>query len=189
MNNERGWFQAHKEEFLTQVDQPTRELAAQLAREMAEAFPKLGLELRVRRGARVGGSPGVRRGARVGGSPGVRRGAGVGGSPRGRPSASTFDWVSPTTVYVPKEGVERGSMVLDREQYAYHGRGIHAVGHVAHGELVAPALHDLQGSVAYRTVYEADGTKVETQDMGGSSYKMRPNTYYYNPLDGAEGTA
>ena len=41
------------------------------------------------------------------------------------PSASTFDWVSPTTVYVPKEGVERGSMVQDREQYAYHGRKAH----------------------------------------------------------------
>lgn len=49
LNNERTWFQAHKEEFLTQVDQPTRELAAQLAREMAEAFPKLGLELKVSR--------------------------------------------------------------------------------------------------------------------------------------------
>ena len=30
-NNERGWFQEHKEEFLALVDRPTRALAAQLA--------------------------------------------------------------------------------------------------------------------------------------------------------------
>ena len=28
LNNERAWFQAHKEEFLALVDRPTRELAA-----------------------------------------------------------------------------------------------------------------------------------------------------------------
>ena len=48
-NNERGWFQEHKEEFLELVDRPTRALAAQLAEEMTEAFPKLGLELKVSR--------------------------------------------------------------------------------------------------------------------------------------------
>ena len=48
-NNERGWFQEHKEEFLALVDRPTRALAAQLAEEMTEAFPKLGLELKVSR--------------------------------------------------------------------------------------------------------------------------------------------
>ncbi len=31
-NNERGWFLAHKEEFLTLVDAPMRELAAQPTR-------------------------------------------------------------------------------------------------------------------------------------------------------------
>ena len=78
------------------------------------------------------------------------------------PTKSVYDWVSPTTVYVPREDVPRGSLVLDREQYAYSGRKAHT----------------------YRTIYEADGTKLETQDMGGSTYKMRPHTYYYNPADG-----
>lgn len=49
LNNERSWFLAHKGEFLTYVDGPTRALAAQLAEEMAQAFPKLGLELKVSR--------------------------------------------------------------------------------------------------------------------------------------------
>ena len=49
LNNERAWFQAHKEEFLALVDRPTRELAAQLTQEMTEACPKLGLELKVSR--------------------------------------------------------------------------------------------------------------------------------------------
>ena len=48
-NNERPWFQAHKEEFLALVDRPTRELAEQLRDEMTQAFPKLGLELKVSR--------------------------------------------------------------------------------------------------------------------------------------------
>ena len=78
------------------------------------------------------------------------------------PTKSVFDWVSATTVYVPKEEVPRGTLVLDREQNAYSGRKAHT----------------------WRTIYEKDGTKVETQDMGGSSYKMRPHTYYYNPADG-----
>ncbi len=78
------------------------------------------------------------------------------------PTASTFSWVAPTTVYQPKEDVPRGTLVLDTEQYAYRGRKAHT----------------------YRTLYDADGNKLETQDMGGSSYSMRPNTYFYNPLDG-----
>ena len=49
LNNERPWFQAHKEEFLQLVDQPTRELCAQLTEEMTAAYPKLGLEPKVRR--------------------------------------------------------------------------------------------------------------------------------------------
>ena len=49
LNNERSWFQAHKEEFTALVDRPTRELAEQLREEMTEAFPGLGLELKVSR--------------------------------------------------------------------------------------------------------------------------------------------
>lgn len=78
------------------------------------------------------------------------------------PTRSVFDWVSPTTVYEPKESVPRGTTELDREQYAYSGRKAHT----------------------WRTIYEKDGTEVERQDMGGSTYKMRPHTYYYNPADG-----
>lgn len=39
-NNERGWFLAHKEEFLTLVDAPMRELAAQMSQAMTEEFPQ-----------------------------------------------------------------------------------------------------------------------------------------------------
>ncbi len=49
LNNERGWFLAHREEYLTLVDAPLRALAAQTARAMTEEFPKLGLELKVSR--------------------------------------------------------------------------------------------------------------------------------------------
>lgn len=49
LNNERAWFQAHREEFLALVDRPTRELAGQLRDEMTELYPKLGLELKVSR--------------------------------------------------------------------------------------------------------------------------------------------
>ena len=48
-NNERSWFLAHKEEFLTYVDAPTRALAAELTQAMTEAYPKLGLECKVSR--------------------------------------------------------------------------------------------------------------------------------------------
>lgn len=48
-NNERSWFLAHKEEFLTLVDAPLRELAAQVTARMGEEFPKLGLEVKVSR--------------------------------------------------------------------------------------------------------------------------------------------
>ena len=49
LNNERAWFQPRKQEFLDLVDRPTRELAEQLRDEMTEAYPKLGLELKVSR--------------------------------------------------------------------------------------------------------------------------------------------
>lgn len=48
-NNERSWFLAHKEEFLTYVDAPTRALAAELTKAMTEAYPKLELECKVSR--------------------------------------------------------------------------------------------------------------------------------------------
>lgn len=48
-NNERSWFLAHKTEYLTLVDQPLRELGDQLHQAMEEAYPKLGLNLRVSR--------------------------------------------------------------------------------------------------------------------------------------------
>ncbi len=49
LNNERGWFLAHKEEYLALADAPLRTLGAQIAREMNDAYPKLGLELKVSR--------------------------------------------------------------------------------------------------------------------------------------------
>lgn len=48
-NNERSWFLAHKEEFLTLVDVPLKELAVQVGQQMKEEFPELGLELKVSR--------------------------------------------------------------------------------------------------------------------------------------------
>lgn len=49
LNNERAWFQEHREEFIALVDRPTRELAEQLRDEMTGLYPKLGLELKVSR--------------------------------------------------------------------------------------------------------------------------------------------
>lgn len=37
---------------------------------------------------------------------------------------------------------------------------------------------------AWRVIYEKDGTLVEKQDLGVSTYKMRPTTILYNPADG-----
>ena len=48
-NNERSWFQAHKQEFLDHVDTPMKELAAEVAARMGEKYPKLGLEVKVSR--------------------------------------------------------------------------------------------------------------------------------------------
>ena len=48
-NNERSWFLEHKQEYLTLVDAPLRELAAQVGEAMTEAYPKLGLTLKVSR--------------------------------------------------------------------------------------------------------------------------------------------
>ncbi len=83
-----------------------------------------------------------------------------------KPASSVFDKVAPGTAYQPDPNVARGTLVLDREQYAYTG----------------------MKARTYRTIYEADGTVVEKQDLGVSSYKMRPNTYFYNPADGDPST-
>lgn len=79
-----------------------------------------------------------------------------------KPESTVYDVKAPTTVYVANESVARGSLVLDRAQYAYTGKSAATVRHI----------------------YNADGSLAETQDMGKSKYNMRPNTYYYNPADG-----
>lgn len=82
------------------------------------------------------------------------------------PERIQYDWVQPTTAYTADTSVPRGTLVLDTAQYAYQGRKAHT----------------------YRYIYEKDGTLVEKQDMGVSSYAMRPNLYHYNPLDGDPST-
>lgn len=49
LNNERSWFQAHKEEFQTTVDIPLRALAEEITARMTQEFPKLGLRCKVSR--------------------------------------------------------------------------------------------------------------------------------------------
>ena len=49
LNNERSWFEANKERYLTQVLQPLRLLGEELYDYMAETYPKLGLNLHVSR--------------------------------------------------------------------------------------------------------------------------------------------
>jgi len=82
------------------------------------------------------------------------------------PKSTTYDKVAPTTVYKENASVPRGSLVLDREQYAYTGWSAHT----------------------YRYIYDKDGNELEKQDMGTSKYRMRPNTYFYNPADGDPST-
>ncbi len=82
------------------------------------------------------------------------------------PRSDEYNWVKPTTVYEPDETVPQGTLVLDREQYAYTGVSAHT----------------------YRDIYDKDGKLIETQDMGKSKYNMRPNTYHYNPADGDPST-
>jgi len=48
-NNERGWFQEHKQEFLDHVDTPMKELAREISARMNEKYPKLGLEVKLSR--------------------------------------------------------------------------------------------------------------------------------------------
>ena len=46
-NNDRAWFQAHKEEYLQHLYQPTLELGREVHSRFTEKFPKLGLNLHV----------------------------------------------------------------------------------------------------------------------------------------------
>ncbi len=48
-NNERPWFQAHKEEFLTLVDRPFKALGQEIQARMQEAYPKREWNLHVSR--------------------------------------------------------------------------------------------------------------------------------------------
>lgn len=82
------------------------------------------------------------------------------------PSNSVYDWEQPTTTYVAKDSIPRGTTQVDTEQNSYTGRKART----------------------YRTIYEADGTKAVTEDLGVSKYKMRPEIVYYNPLDGDPAT-
>ena len=82
------------------------------------------------------------------------------------PTNEVYEVVEPTKSYLADESVPRGSLVLDKQQNAYRGRK----------------------AQVYRTIYEADGTKVESENMGVSRYKMRPHLYRYNPLDGDPAT-
>ena len=82
------------------------------------------------------------------------------------PESTIYDEVVPTTTYEPDETVAQGTLVLDKEQYAYTGKKART----------------------YRYIYEKNGALVEKQDMGVSTYDMRPHLYYYNPLDGDPAT-
>lgn len=48
-NNERSWFQAHREQYDRHLRQPFQELAADVAGLMQDRFPQLGLKLHVAR--------------------------------------------------------------------------------------------------------------------------------------------
>ncbi len=82
------------------------------------------------------------------------------------PTNKVYDVVQPTNSYLADETVPQGSLVLDKQQNSYRGRKAQVT----------------------RTIYNADGTVAETQDLGVSRYKMRPNLYRYNPLDGDPAT-
>ena len=78
------------------------------------------------------------------------------------PERTQYDWITPTTQYKADSSVPRGTTRVDRVQNAYRGRK----------------------AQTYRYIYAEDGTLLEKQDMGVSSYKMRPTTILYNPADG-----
>ena len=48
-NNERSWFNAHKEDYLTHLYEPMKALAAQVQQEVNDAFPEAQLNMKVSR--------------------------------------------------------------------------------------------------------------------------------------------
>ena len=78
------------------------------------------------------------------------------------PERIQYDYIQPTVQYKADASVPQGTTRVDSVQNAYVGLK----------------------AQTYRYIYEADGTLVERQDMGVSSYKMRPTTILYNPADG-----
>ena len=78
------------------------------------------------------------------------------------PQRTQYDWIAPTTQYKADSSVPRGTTRVDSVQNAYTGLK----------------------AQTYRYIYAEDGTLLEKQDMGVSSYKMRPRTILYNPADG-----
>ena len=82
------------------------------------------------------------------------------------PKKTQFDWVNPTIKYVADTSVPRGTTRVDQKQNPYTGRK----------------------AQTFRYIYERNGTLVQKQDLGVSTYKMRPKTVYYNPLDGDPST-
>lgn len=47
LNNQRPWFQAHKQEYLDYLYHPMKELGAEVQGRMMERYPRSGLNLRV----------------------------------------------------------------------------------------------------------------------------------------------
>ena len=78
------------------------------------------------------------------------------------PERVQYDYIQPTTQYKADASVPRGTTRVDSVQNAYVGLK----------------------AQTYRYIYAEDGTLLEKQDMGVSSYKMRPRTILYNPADG-----
>ena len=48
-NNERSWFEAHKQEYICHIQQPLRQLAAEVQQEVTRRHPKLQLNVRTSR--------------------------------------------------------------------------------------------------------------------------------------------
>ncbi len=82
------------------------------------------------------------------------------------PERVQFDWIAPTTQYKADPSVPQGTTRIDTVQNAYNGLKAHT----------------------YRHIYEQSGALAYTEDLGVSSYKMRPTTILYNPADGDPST-
>lgn len=82
------------------------------------------------------------------------------------PKSTVYDVVRPTTQYKADESIPRGTTQVDTKQNAYTGRSASTV----------------------RYIYDRDGNLLESQQMGGSVYRMRPRTVLYNPADGDPST-